>query len=114
MKGIFLFSFLLISSVALAQQSGIEPFPTDTANLSYGNHLLENNSFLKMKQPKINLDDDFYTLLKAPNLANRYTKGSLLIKRPKSIPEMPVAPLDPINDFYLLDLDTELIPSKEE
>lgn len=115
MKGIFLFSFLIVSSVAFAQQPGIKSFSTDTVNiLSYRYLQLEDNAILKLKQPEIKLDDNFYTILQAPQVDGRYTKGSLQIKRPEFIPEMPVAPEKPFSDFYLLDLDTQIIPSKEE
>lgn len=114
MKGIFLFSLLLISSVALAQQPGVKLFLTDSSSLHSQQPFLESSSFLKMKQPDIKFDDDFYKILQAPNVNGRYTKGSLKVKRPEFIPEMPVAPEKPFSDFYLLDLDTEIIPAKEE
>ena len=115
MKSIFFLSILCISSVAYAQQPGIRPFDADTANiLSYRYNPLDHDLFLMLQRPTIKMDDDFYTILQAPNVDHRYTKGSLLIKRPEFIPEMPVDPLKPFSDFYLLDLDTEIILAEEQ
>lgn len=115
MKGLLFLTFLSIAAVAYAQQPGIKSFSSDTTDvLSYRFLPLQNDSFLKLKKPEIELEDKFYTILQAPNLDNRYTKSSLIIKRPDFIPEMPVAPAAPFDHFYLLDLDPVVVPVKDE
>ncbi|MDW3191180.1 MAG: hypothetical protein R8G66_02410 [Cytophagales bacterium] len=118
MKGIFFSMFLLVSIVSSAQSPHIQSLKSiipDSTDLLSSRYLqLGDQSVLQLKQPEIKLSDDFYTILQAPNVDQRYTTGSLLIKKPELIPEMPVAPVDPFNEFYLLNLDPVFVPAKEE
>ncbi len=115
MKGLLVITLLLISSAVFAQQQGLNRLSPNTADvMSYLYVPLNDSTFLKLKQPDIQLDNQFYSLLQAPNTNDRYTSGKMRIKRPDFIPNMPVAPLDPFNKFYLMDLDPVVITPKDE
>lgn len=115
MKGTLITTLLLISTTAWAQQPGIKSFSQDTANiLSYRYLQLDDNSFLRLSPPKIELENNFYTILQSPDMKNRSVLDIMPVKRPEFIPDMPTAPLDPFNEYYLLDLDPVIVTPTEE
>lgn len=114
MKKVLNVALLLMSLVVAAQQSQ-EPASNNAVDFDvYDFNLLGDSSFQKFQQPKIQLDGDFYTILQAPNVKRKLLLGNMPVKYPEFIPEMPLTPLNPTDDYYLLDLDPVIITSPEK